>query len=59
MHTVVCVARYWWRGGYWDGGCYSCGVWHSDNPSDPQCPSCQYYDPQQQLCITVQDCVNG
>ncbi|CAL8465529.1 g5065 [Coccomyxa elongata] len=50
--------RYWWRGGYWDAGCYACGIWHSDTPGYPTCPACQYYDPNQRLCITVQDCPN-
>ena len=49
--------RYWWRNGYWTGSCYACGVWVGPaNSNYPSCPSCQYYDPNQDQCVTVDDC---
>lgn len=58
--TPGSLHRYWWRNGYWTGSCYACGVWVGPaNSNYPSCPSCQYYDPNQGLCVTVDDCPNN
>ena len=53
---VIC--RYWWRGGYWAGGCYACGIWVGPD-NYPSCPDCQYWDPSQGYngeCVYAQEC---
>ena len=47
----------------WPGYCYGCGSWYCGGTLGgcgyPTCPSCQYYDSTQQICVSTPACYGG
>jgi hypothetical protein len=50
---------YYWGGGYWGGGCFGCGIWVCYACNYPSCPSCQYYNSTQGVCVSTPTCYGG
>ncbi|BDA45273.1 hypothetical protein COCOBI_07-0600 [Coccomyxa sp. Obi] len=51
--------RYYWNGGYWDGGCYGCGIWICIGCNYPECPACQWFDKRTWRCEYAETCALG
>ncbi|CAL8471130.1 g10672 [Coccomyxa elongata] len=51
--------RYYWNGGYWDGGCYGCGIWICIGCNYPECPACQWFNKRTWRCEYAETCASG